>query len=411
MPMSDEPTERVRERIEAELGADRIHGIEVTRKQGDTVYCVVSQSTTWADVDEDVDLDIPVLDVRTVIVDFDQDHVRVSDNGLWVPQDEEVATGMAKLLARTSTDLSEDTGADPVTVSAVEGLDVDMFLDREVAVEDAHTDGQHVDKMRNHAGINPSRSWGYGAGPPPEVEQLVERLEEVGLDPSDHLSRLVWGKKEPMDRRPRPLEELTGNYGIELQPRERGLVALDVDYPAEFPEEFAIPETFEVSSPHGDDTQRHVYLKCEEKDVIAEEIGGWAVQGVDWGDLWIGDRFLVGPGSQLSEFGCSEGDHERGERGGCSACTDENAGYYRVVNDAPIAEVSAEFVLDLLEDSDYEVRNGRADPDPPEPDDEDHDEDGLVCDNCGLEHDDEEALKVLNVAGSTRRICRGGCDA
>ncbi len=408
----------VRERIEEELEADRLHGLAITQRDGNTVYCVVSQSTTWDRVDETIDHDVPVLDIRTVVVDFETDAVRVSDNGLWVPREAAVAESLTKILARSTTDLSGGTDDDigPALRSSVDGLDPEMLLDREVEVEDA-VDGQHVDKMDNHGGIDPAREWGYGAGPPPEVNDIVDRLTEAGLDPDEHLTRLVWGKKEPMDRTPRPVDELTGNYGIELLPRESGLVAIDVDYPEHFPDS-ELPETLEVSSPHGDDSQRHIILRCDEKDQLAEQLGAWAVQRAEWGDLWIGDRYVVGPGSQLSEFGCDEGDHTRGERGGCQACEDPDGGYYEVLTDAPIAKIDPEAILDLLNDSDgYETRD-RA-PEAPavedgvEIDTDSENDETVECDSCGATYPKAEVdqyLKEVTIGGETRHICRGGCN-
>jgi hypothetical protein len=411
--VSDVETASVRERLAEELDGD-LHGLTITRRQGETVYCVAVRSTTWDAVDGDRP-NIPILDARTVVVDFETDAVRVSDNGLWVPQEGEVATSLTSLLARASNDLGDgvEEDADPLYKSASEEVDVDLFLDREVEVPTEGVDGQDVEKMELHTGIDPAREWGYGAGPPPEVETVVDRLTEAGLDPSEHLTWLVWGKKEPMDRTPRPVEDLYGNYGIELLPRESGLVAIDVDYPEHFPDS-ELPETFEVSSPHGDDSQRHIILRCDEKERLAEELGAWAVQAVDWGDLWVGDRFLVGPGSQLSEFGCDNGEHERGEPGGCEACEDPESGYYEVLTDAPIATVDAEVILDLLGDSDgYETRD-RA-PEAPRPDDavDVEETDPVKCDSCGETYPDEdpdEVLKELPVGDSTRRICRGGCE-
>lgn len=414
--MSERETATIRERLAEELDGD-LHGLTVTRRQGETVYCVAVRSTTWDRVDDGVDMTIPILDARTVVVDFAEDAVRVSDNGLWVPQEGEVATSLTSLLARASNDLggASEEDAEPLYKSAAEEVDVDLFLDREIEVPREGVDGQHVDKMEAYGGIDPDREWGFGAGPPPEVDGVVDRLTEAGLAPEEHLTRLVWGKKEPMDRNPRPVEELRGNYGIELLPRAAGLIAIDVDYPEKFPEDFDLPETFEVSSPHGDDTQRHIILRCDDKERIAAELGAWAIQAAPWGDLWIGDRYVVGPGSQLCEYGCDDGEHTRGEPGGCEACEDPESGFYEVVNDATIATVEPEFVLDLLDASPgYELRNGRADNDPPEEHedvDDDGDGSGPTCDNCGAEHETEEALKELPVAGSTRRICRGGCDA
>jgi hypothetical protein len=393
-------TRTVREAIEETLDADEIHGLAVTSKRDETVYLVVSQSTTWGEHE------MPVLDLRTVVVDLESESVSVSDNGMWVPRDSDVSLSLTRLLGRTTTDLStdEDLG-EPATLGAVDDLEPEWVLEREVPVDSDDVDGQHVDKMRDHAGIDPSRDWGYGAGPPPEVSIVVGRLEEAGLDPSEHLSRLVWGKKEPMDRVTRPVSELVGNYGIELQPRDSGLVALDVDYPEEFDADDDLPETLEVSSPHGTDDQRHIILRCDDKERLADELGAWAVQSVGWGDLWVGDRYVVGPGSQLSEFGCDQDPHDRGERGGCEACEDPEAGRYRIVDDAPIAKVEPETVLDLVDQDDGEPRDRPVDPDVPGDDDEDVAE----CGNCGAVRDVDD-LERLEVAGRVRYLCPEECE-
>lgn len=402
-------TARVRELLVDRLDPDAIHGIAVTRRQGETIYLVVAQSTTWEDSG------IPTLDLRTVVVDLEDEAVSVSDNGLWIPQEAEVADSLMRVLGRATTDINngKPVSDSPSLQSAVGGLDPEMLLDKELEIDQATESGQYTDQMDNHGGIDPSREWGYGAGPPPEIDHVVDRLEEAGLNPAEHTTRLQFGKKEPWDRQPVPVEKLQGNYGIELLPRNVGLVAIDVDYPDEFPDS-ELPETLEISSPHGSDERRHIILRCEAKDEIAEQLGAWAIQGVEWGDLWIGDRYVVGPGSQLSEFGCDDGDHDRGDRGGCSECSDPDGGYYEIVSDAPIATVEPEDILQLVEDSEgYEIRDRDADPDPPEPDDEDEELIELdhrpTCDNCG-EKRDEDDLKEWSMKGETKLLCSGGCD-
>jgi hypothetical protein len=401
-------TSTVRDLLNREMEADQIHGITVSHRQGETLYLIVAREATWRDLDGMDDRDIPVLDLRTVVVDFEADSVRVSDNGMWLPKDPETSGSLSRMLTRAEIHQEgEDLG--PLLESVVDGIEPELVLEREIEEREQHE--QHVDKMRSHTGIDPARDWGYGAGPPPEIETVEARLREAGLDPAEHLTRLVWGKKEPMDRVPRPIEELTGNYGIELQPRDSGLIALDVDYPEEFPDS-ELPETFEVSSPHGSEEQRHVLLRCDRKEELANELGAWAIQGVDWGDLWIGDRYVVGPGSQLSEYGCDHAEHERGEAGGCDRCEDPDAGYYDVVSDREISTVEPEEVLDLIEESTgYDLRDRDADPEVPE---HEHDPEEIeavpTCDSCGIEIEEEEQRKEIEIGGETRLICRGGCD-
>lgn len=399
----DEAT--VRSLLADELDGD-LRGLVVTRRTESAVYALASEFVTDG---------VPVpeaFQITTYCIDLDDDAVRRAQEPFWIPVD--AMDGLARLVGRGSGDLrARDRGDDlpaPLLDSLVDGLDVSLLLDREVDPHDDGVEGQHVEKMEKYVGIDPSRPWGFGAGPPPEVERTVERLEEAGLDPDEHLARLVWGKKSPFDRVPVGVDRLSGNYAVELLPRDSGLIGIDVDYPEAWPEGIDLPDTFEVSTAHGDDSQRHVYLRCDAKEQIADEIGGWAVQGVEWGDLWIGDRFLVGAGSQLSEFACSKEGHDRDEPGGCASCEDPDGGYYSITNDAPIATVSAEWVLDLLARSDgYRLRESPTSPEPPGGDDDGDDGDPLTCDACERQHDDETTLKVLAVGDSTRRICRGGC--
>lgn len=407
---AEHPSETVRKRIREELDG-RIHGIAVTARRGNTSYCVASHS-----VDDDRG---GRVQLSTVVVDLEAEQVRVhGDNSMWVPRESAGLDALTSVVARTTTDVS--TGDKKNHPPTEQGVGVDDLLDTEVEAADESRDGQRTDMMKRHGGIDPSRSWGYGAGAPPEIAEVDSRLEDAGLNPSEHYMRLVFGRKGPMERRisddtpaERPIDELKGNYGIELLPRDSGLVALDVDYPEQFPD-VDLPESFAVSSPHGDDSRRHIILRCDEKEAIADgvtdegEQGAWAVQSIDWGDLWIGDRFLAGPGCQLSEYGCDNGDHERGEPGGCEVCEDPERGFYRIVNDAPIATVEASTILDLLDaSSGYDLRNGPADNSPPGDAGE---SDPRTCDNCGTTHDSEEPLKELSIGDSTRRICRGGCD-
>lgn len=405
----------VRERLREELDAEELHGITVSRQIDQRIYLIVARSCTWEDLEECADRPIPVLDLRTVCVDFADHHLEITDNGMWIPRETEITESITQMLAVSTTNLVADKDICRLD-SVEEGVEPELVLDRELE-EESESDSewtQHSDKMRSHTGIDPARSWGYGAGPPPEIERMADRLEEIGHDPGEHTHRLVWGKKEPMDRIPRPLAELTGNYGIELLPQSSGLIALDIDYPEYFPGNLTVPDTLEVCSPHGGSRQRHIILRCENKSEIAQELGGWAVQSLEWGDLWIGDRYLVGPGSQLSEWGCGEGEHVRGDRGGCPECEDPDGGYYRISNDSEIARVSPDWILGLIQRSrgdSTELRDEETAPDPPEicDQDPDQDTDALECDSCGALLEEPDAHRI-ELGSTTKVICDGGCN-
>jgi len=239
--------------------------------------------------------------------------------------------------------------------------------------------------MKDHEGISPSRSWGYYAGAPPEVHDVADRLREAGLSPEEHLIRLQFGLKRPFDtvddsqeppQRGYEPGDLLGNYGVDVLTRDTGLVAVDVDNPEAFPDDVDVPETYSISSPHGSDDRRHMVFVCDDKDRLADELGCRSINdathdGEVWGDLWFGgNRFIVGEGCQIGAHACSEGEHKppRSEgcgadgcdgwlacekcRNGCEICSNPDRGYYRCVNDAPIAEVDADTVLSLVDTGD-----------------------------------------------------------
>jgi len=418
----DEET-TVRERLDDKLAGDII-GVETTARYGGAAYLLVTRDVEWSEIDDD-GRDIPVLDVRTVVVDLEEDEggvedVRVTDNGVWFRRDEGVAQGAARMLARTASEVAGDVDAEePLLVDGCDDEDVEMLLDATVDVERAEeTEGQATHKMEAHPGIDPSRDWGYGAEPPQEAYDLAGRMRRAGLEPSDHFIRLWWGQKKPHskersgihpDDELRPAAELKGNYGVEVRQRDEGLVLVDIDDPEAFDALDAdLPETYSVSSPHGSDDRRHAFFVCDDKGRVAEELGGdgeaWSAYE-DWGELYVGNPFVVGPGSQLSAYGCDNGEHERGDADACDECASEDGGYYEVVEDAPIVEVDADTLLSLVGDGDDE-----SDDEEDEEEDEEEVEDGVEkCDNCGAAYPDEDADEYLKDAGPIR-VCRGGCD-
>jgi hypothetical protein len=417
--------ETVAQALADELGdADRLRGVLIHKQDEQTVTGVILRETSYGEI-ADNGSEWTVIDLRTLIVDTKRGNCTLTDNGLWLPYSRENYRALTKMVA-SGNNAQDSEGYDPLMQSTIDGLDTDTLFRAKMS----NTAAQHVDKMERHRGIDPSRDWGYGGGAPPEVEKTAERLREAGLEPSEHLSRLRWGQKEPMDREPRPIDDLTGNYGIELLPRDSGLIALDIDYPDKFPKEVGerLPETLAVSSPHGDDRRRHLIYRCHEKKKLADLIGAWASQAVAWGDLWLGDRYLVGPGSQLGQYGCDNG-FDRDSPECCEACGDPDRGYYRIVADRPIATVTADDILDLAQpqgsdgadrDEPARVRGAGDDPgdgpgdgepaaDGDESGGEGDESGGVRCDKCG-ELRPESGVKEVPTPHETRYICRGGCD-
>lgn len=400
-------TRTVREAIEAELDHDEIHGYSVNHRSGDTVYVVVVRTVDAFDVETAPDADFPVLDRRTVAVDMDTQNVTMTANGLWTPADAEVIEADIKLGARAVTDTTNgEAVGEPLTRSTVDDLDAELFLD---ALMHPESPTQDIEQMQDTPGIDDGRDWGYGGSPPPEIAETVARLEAAGADASEHLIRCWFGKKRPLDK-PRERfepEQIRGNYGIELRPWQAGLVAIDIDYPDELDEDAtaALPATWSVSSPHGGDDRRHLLFWCEDKQAIADELGGaWSTSQPDWGELWVGNRFVVGPGSELSAYGCTAGNFEAGEPEACGRCMTPGRGTYDIVEDRPIATVEPETVIEHLCPDRHETAAAG--------DDEvvrEILENHVICDSCGDTIHEDDALRS-ELDGETTHICAGGCD-
>lgn len=415
-----------RERIRDVLDGDLV-GLTVSHRTSGAVYMIATRRVDWGDVDaEDAARhNWRGVDKRMIIWDTDDEDVVVTDRGFWVPEDADTMRAEARQASRASSEIDGKVDADdPLVVDATDEdkLDADAFLSRSVEVvdEEEEREGQHTERLRNDDGIDDNRAWGYGGPAPPEAEIVEERLRGAGLDPEDHFFRLKWGTKEPFETvdksqsppsRGRPRDELLGNYGIDCLSRDVGLVCVDVDYPEEFPDD-AVPDTFAVSSPHGSDDQRHLLFLCDNKGELKDEIGAWSTQAPEWGDLWAGaNRYVVGPGSQLSAYGCNEGKHvvedpyDVDEPHGCERCESEDAGYYEIVNDAPIMAVSAERLAELVPDDDEDDVDEAGNPVSTE---SDAPEGMVVADCCGAAYVEDAEGEAFMQAGN-RVVCLGGC--
>ena len=313
----DDDLPTVRDRIVAQLDATEIHGVLGTFRNGETFYLVISHSTDREGVG-------PVLDLRTVVVDLPDETVRVTDNNLWVPRDRDVAGGLAQLLARSQADLagSVDADAPPLVETASEDVDAVDLLDREVA-DDYEPPEQ--------------REWGFGEGPPPEIDNLDKRLRDAGIDVSERYNMLEFGDKAPFNHDLWARDDLAGNYGV-YATSEDPLVLLDVDDPDALDQD--LPETFAVSSPHGSDDRAHHYYAVENFEQVVGEFGKRNF-GPSWGEIRTSNQYVVGPGSQLD--GC--------RKGGCRDCSRPDGGRYEIVADVEIETVGADWLIDLLDAS------------------------------------------------------------
>lgn len=344
----------VRERISELLDhADEIHGIEFHDRHDGRIYGVVAYTTTGEHVDQCPVDQMEIIDYRSVKVDIEEEGVTMTQNGLWIPANAYNARALTQIAARASNDHDDPDGRadrEPLGVSSIPEADADLILSRTLNIREG-SEFQDIDKMERHPGIDPERSWGYGGGAPPEIEQMVDRLSEAGVE-TDRFIRLDYGKKSPWERangelsEARPATEIMDNYGVVTGRADDPLVILDVDYPEEFPAD-KCPESFSVTSPHGSDERKHIFLRCDDKATVREELGSWAIQFGAWGECYVGGRYVVGPGSQLSAYGCDYDQFEAGEPDACDRCADPEGGYYRIVDDRPIATVDAETLIEL----------------------------------------------------------------
>lgn len=373
----DRESVTVRERLAEEFDG-RIHGVAVTAKRGDTYYAVVSHDAEGRGGD--------VVRLTTAVVDLGEGKVRASENSLWVPREGDTLDAMTRLLARTTSDVSTDDDETPPVEAGVDEVDVDDLLSTPLAPDEYEppADGWGV-------------TWGNGKGAPPQIHDLVSRLDEAGV-PTDRFTKLVFGEKGPFNARYENLsadEFLPGNYGVEVGVpsstedvgaddrvlENDSLVVLDVDYPEDAPLD-RLPETFRVSSANGSDDRAHHYLVVDDLDAVVEHFGRGAVKPA-WGDCWLYGEYVVGPGCYDSESG----------------------GRYEVVSDAPLAEVSAEWLIELLsdglvEEDDEDDEVVESDPSefvdrvPTHPNgegDSTEDVDGPTCADCGEAVDPAEA--------------------
>lgn len=393
---SDGGDPTVRERIEDELDAEQIHGVAVTAKRGQTVYAVVSHSTEQNGGD--------VVALTTVVVDLEAETVKPSGNSLWVPREAETLEALTRVVARSTSDVATGRDDEPALAS-VSDVDVEDLLATEVAPDEFDRDDE-----------GPSPAQGE---PPAEVDGLVDRLEAAGIDTAERFIRLRFGGKDPWSHTRGDRDYLVENYGV-YATSDDALVLVDVDDPDAL--EADLVPTYTVSSPHGGDDRAHHYYAVDDLEQYRAALGKYNA-GPSWGEVRTANQYVVGPGSQLD--GCDKDDCD-------GACHTPTGGVYEVVDDREVAEVSAEWLIDLL-DADPDVDVDRdADPDEDEdeqglsvvdvddesedvPDDVDEaahtgEPDEVTCIRCDADVPESAAAVYAREGDRVAYVCRGGCE-
>jgi len=226
-----------------------------------------------------------------------------------------------------------------------------------------------------------------------EREVLARRLNEAGLledrfiPVRDGAKKSVVAHHDPENRHSN-FASVGGNYGVYAG---NGLVDVDVDDYADDADSDgleavnSLPETLTVESPHTDGEKGgHRYYRVstdktvDEYDIdgvlaryikddgptatyraakndsvalgIAERFGKVNL-GPSWGELRVCNQYVVGPGSELDS--CDKDFHD---------CSEEGEGQYTIANDAPIAEIQLDDLIEVLRASGYEESEGVQNP-------------------------------------------------
>lgn len=164
---------------------------------------------------------------------------------------------------------------------------------------------------------------------------VAERLTEAGLS-TDRFIDVSDGQKQSYDHAEREPDAVVGNYGVYSG---RGLVGFDID---DYQDDVdtsaleALPPTFMVETPHGGE---HLYYKGGQgaAAAIKSATGGAKNTSLSWGEIYAGGKYLVGPGSHITDC----------DKSHCRECA-RRGGIYSIGADRPIGEISAEQVLDVL---------------------------------------------------------------
>lgn len=194
-----------------------------------------------------------------------------------------------------------------------------------------------------------------------QAEELAHWLHEVGLNTEQFIDVHDGGKGSTDHTRGSP-EAVSGNYGIYAGD---GLVIVDVDdYDAETDDEALaavneLPETLTAETPHTDGrTGGHRFYAVapgEEFETAGEALeavtGNTKSASPSWGDLKVGNGYVVGPGSSLSVDGCDVpwcDDCDGCDKDWCEECATPDGGRYSIAADRPIATITADDLADLL---------------------------------------------------------------
>lgn len=166
---------------------------------------------------------------------------------------------------------------------------------------------------------------------------LTSRLHEAELS-TDRFIDVKKGRKQSFNHDRCNPDEVSGNYGVYCG---HGLLGVDIDDRDawnETPGTEALPETFTVSTPH-DGEHRYYHATAEVPWSISAMTGGSLNPSRLWGELYT-SKYLVGPGSDI--YDCQKPD--------CYQCKEDDPGRYEIEANRPIAAISSDEIVSLLQE-------------------------------------------------------------
>jgi hypothetical protein len=151
---------------------------------------------------------------------------------------------------------------------------------------------------------------------------VAERLEEARLSIVRFID-VEKGQKQSYDHSQYEPEVVTGNYGVYSG---RGLIGFDIDDYQDDVDTSALeglPATFTVTTPHGGE---HWYYKGSKQAAaaICSATAGANNVSLSWGEIYAGGKYLVGPGSRITDCDKSHC-HECGRSGGAYSIADDRS--------------------------------------------------------------------------------------
>lgn len=164
---------------------------------------------------------------------------------------------------------------------------------------------------------------------------VARRVEAAGVS----LERFIDvenGRKQSYDHTQRGPDAVSGNYGVTCG---SGLVGFDIDDYQEGTDISTIeslPATFTVKTPHGGQHRYFSGSRVVLETIVAATHGSKNVS-LNWGEIYAGGKYLVGPGSRITD--CN--------KDGCRNCK-IHGGEYFIDEDRSIAEIGQDQVLSIL---------------------------------------------------------------